>query len=156
MLEEWEQILKEAYKSIEQEISGDDKGWVNLTALSKDTTFTTAQKIDIIKRSRFYAKIDPLATQALRLWTDYTFGGGLSWRCEDEKIKNILNLSWKAKNNKTILSTKGQRKSSYKLLTDGSVYLALFLAPKGLVTIRRIDPLEITETITNPDDSEDI
>jgi hypothetical protein len=55
-----------------------------------------------------------------------------------------------------VLSCKGQRQNSYKLLIDGSIYFALFLGPEGKVTIRRIDPLEITEIITNPDDLEDV
>jgi len=41
-------------------------------------------------------------------------------------------------------------------LRDGAVYFAIFLGPNGTATLRRIDPLEITETITNPDDAEDI
>ena len=151
---ELEQIIQEAYKSLEDQLS-EDKGWINLS-ISPTAIFTSAQKIDIIKRSRFYSQIDPLATQALRLWTDYTFGSGLNWRSGEEKVTDILNGFWYSSANSPVLSCTGQRRSSHNLLRDGSIYFALFLGAGGQVIIRHIDALEITETISNPDDKEDL
>ena len=155
---ELEEILKESYKSIEDIFSSEDKGWINLSKLSQKAEFTVSQKKDIILRSRFYGSIDPLTVQALRLWSDYSLGSGLILKVDDKqtKTKEILDSFWTARINKPVLSCKGQRQNSYKLLIDGSIYFALFLGPEGKVTIRRIDPLEITEIITNPDDLEDI
>ncbi|MBT9164013.1 MAG: hypothetical protein DDT23_00002 [candidate division WS2 bacterium] len=155
MLDEWNEILRETVRNIEQELS-DDRGWVNLSQLNLKGEFTQSHIKDIIKRSRYYTKIDPLAAQALRLWTDYTFGSGLIRRAEDDKINKIMDEFWDAPRNQSVLSCAGQRKNSHNLLRDGSIYFALFLAPKGQATIRRIDPLEITEIITDPDDAEDI
>jgi len=149
-------VFKEAYKSVEDVFASEDKGWVNLTKLSQKDEFSMDQKRSIIKRSRYYAQIDPMATQALRLWSDYTLGTGIIRKAEDEKVKKILDDFWDARINKPVLSCKGQRKNSYKLLTDGNVYFALFLGAEGKVTVRRIDPLEITDVITNPDDKEDV
>ena len=151
---ELEQIIREAYKSLEDQLS-EDKGWINLS-MSPTAIFTSIQRIDIIKRSRFYSQIDPLATQALRLWTDYTFGSGLNWRSEEEKTADILEGFWYSPSNASCLSCAGQRSSSHNLLRDGSVYFALFLGSGGQVTIRHIDALEITEAISNPDDKEDL
>jgi hypothetical protein len=78
----------------------------------------------------------------------------MEWNTEDEKLRTILNDFWYAPENKPILSPKGQRKCSDKLLIDGEVFFAVFLGPTS--TIRTIDPLEITEIITNPDDIEDV
>ena len=52
------------------------------------------------------------------------------------------------------MSGPGQRKSSDKLLVDGEIFLAVFLGEE--TTIRRLDPLEITEIISDPDDLEDV
>jgi hypothetical protein len=155
---ELEEILKESYKSIEDIFSSEDKGWINLSKLSQKAEFSVSQKRDIIKRSRFYGSIDPLTVQALRLWSDYSLGSGLILKVNNEKTttKKILDNFWAARINKPVLSCKGQRQNSYKLLIDGSIYFALFLGTEGKVTIRRIDPLEITEIITNPDDLEDV
>lgn len=153
--DEYEQILKEAYRSVE-DVFSEDSGWINLSKLSLRGEFTAAQKKDIIKRSRFYASIDPLTVQSLRLWSDYSLGSGLIRSAENEKVAQILEDFWDARINKPVLSCRGQRENSYKLLIDGSIYFALFLGAEGKVTIRRIDPLEITEIITNSDDLEDV
>jgi len=150
------EVFKEAYKSVEDVFASEDKGWINMSKLIQKGEYTEDQKKSIIKRSRYYAQIDPMATQALRLWSDYTLGTGIIRKAEDEKVKKILDDFWDARINKPVLSCKGQRKNSYKLLTDGNVYFALFLGSEGKVTVRRIDPLEITDVITNPDDKEDI
>jgi len=151
-------VFKEAYKSVEDIFASEDKGWINMSKLIQKGEYTEEQKKSIIKRSRYYAQIDPMATQALRLWSDYTLGTGIIRKVDDkhENVKKILDDFWDARINKPVLSCKGQRKNSYKLLTDGNVYFALFLGAEGKVTVRRIDPLEITDVITNPDDKEDI
>jgi hypothetical protein len=156
MENEFEEILKESYKSIEDIFSGEDRGWINLSQLSQKAEFTASQKRDIIKRSRFYSSIDPLTVQALRLWSDYSLGSGLIRSTEKLNVDKVLKDFWDARINKPVLSCKGQRQNSYKLLIDGSIYFALFLGAEGKVTIRRIDPLEITEIITDPDDLEDV
>ncbi|MCX6750440.1 MAG: hypothetical protein NTZ83_03210, partial [Candidatus Pacearchaeota archaeon] len=136
MLSEYEKILKESYKSIEDIFSADDKGWLNLSKLSTKAEFTASQKIDIIKKSRFYASIDPLTVQALRLWSDYSLGSGLIRSTEKSNVDKVLKDFWDARVNSPILSCKGQRQNSYRLLIDGSIYFALFLGAEGKVTIR--------------------
>ena len=97
-----------------------------------------------------------MGKQAIRLWTDYTFGSGMTWQTEDEGTKKVLEGFWDARINQAVLSARGQRKSCDKLLIDGEVFFAIFLGANGTATIRRIDPLEITEIITDSDDIEDV
>ncbi len=78
------------------------------------------------------------------------------WNSDDEAAKKVLDGYWNSKANQAVLSARGQRKSSDKLLIDGEVFFALFLGNKDDTKIRRIDPLEITEIITDPDDKEDV
>ena len=154
MLEEFNEILREAYKSIEDTIALEDAGWVRL-GIGQDV-LTTDERTQNVKRSRIYAAKDPLAKQAIRLWTDYTFGTGMSWHTKDENTSKALSGFWESPDNAPVLSPRGQRKCSDKLLIDGEVFFAVFLGSKGQATIRTIDPLEITEIISNPDDIEDV
>lgn len=158
MLDEWTEILTEAYKDLPDVFSSEDKGWVNLSATSAvgQNVLSDAGRKQAVQKARYYATIDPLARQAIRLWTDYSFGTGMTWTAKDEKTSEVLSNFWDAPANKTVLSAHGQRKSSDKLLIDGEVFFAVFLGSQGQATIRRIDPLEITEIITNPDDLEDM
>ena len=149
---ELEILLQEATQSVEQSLNLEDEGWINLSGATSDVISATARQTNL-KLSRLYYTKDPLARQAIRLWTDYTFGTGMTWQTEDEKAKKILEGFWNLKDNQSILSARGQRRSSDKLLVDGEIFFAIFLG-SGEAKIRCIDPLEITEIITDPDDVE--
>lgn len=156
--DELELIIKEAIASVEEDLALEDEGWINLSGTTGDV-ITAAARITNLKLSRLYATKDPMGKQAIRLWTDYTFGTGMTWSVaeENKKTKEALESFWNSKENQAVLSARGQRKSSDKLLIDGEVFFAIFLgSSKEPAKIRRIDPLEITEIITNPDDREDV
>jgi hypothetical protein len=150
---EFEQILKESVSDVEKSLA--IEGWVKLGS-NNMSDLTGASRSEYVKKSRYLYNFDPLAKQSIRLWTDYSFGSGISWNSDNEGVKAALDKFWQNKKNRSVLSAKGQRKSSDKALTDGEVFFALFLGPDGEVTIRWIDPLEITEAITDPDDIEDV
>lgn len=152
---EVEEILREAIQTVEDELALEDEGWINLSAQTGDVV-TAAQRIVNLNLSRLYYTKDPLGRQSIRLWTDYTFGSGLVWDTENDIAKKALEGFWNAPANQSVLSARGQRKSSDKVLVDGEIFFVIFLGPKGVATIRWIDPLEITEIITDPDDIEDV
>jgi len=154
--DELETILQEATQAVEDDLALEDAGWINLSGTSRDV-ITGAERITNLQTSRLYYTKDPMARQAIRLWTDYTFGPGMAWDTEDKPAKKALEGFWNAPTNQTTLSARGQRKSSDKLLVDGEIFFAIFLGYRGgVTTIRCIDPLEITEIITNPEDIEDV
>ena len=151
------EIMREATQSVEDMLSIEDKGWINLSSQTDDV-ITGPARIANLKLSRLYAVKDPLGKQSIRLWTDYTFGTGMTWSVpeENEQTKKALEAFWKAPENKSVLSNRGQRKSSDKLLIDGEVFFIIFLGAQGKATIRFVEPLEITEIITDPDDKEKV
>ena len=151
--DELEVIIREATASVEADLALEDAGWVNLSAQTGDV-ISSSERITNLKLSRLYSAKDPLGKQAIRLWTDYTFGTGMTWSSEDEGAKQALELFWDSKANQSVLSARGQRKSSNKLLIDGEIFFAIFLGEVS--KIRYIDPLEITEIITDSDDKEDV
>jgi len=150
---EFDQILKEATSQVEDILKLEDSGWINLSTNTGEIIPANQRKATI-QEARLYALKDPLAHRAVSLMTDYAFGTGISWNAEDTKTDSILTDLWYSPNNKPLFSSKGQRKSSDKLLVDGEVFFAVFLGKE--TTIRRIDPLEITEFITDPDDIENV
>lgn len=152
---ELEAIIREAAETVEDELRLEDVGWVNFSTQT-GAVVTDAHRVLNIKLSRLYYTKDPLGRQAIRLWTDYTFGRGITWNAEEETTSKALKAFWEAPANKSVLGARGQRMSSDKLLVDGEIFFALFLGPKGEVKIRRIDPLEIAEIITDIDDIEDV
>lgn len=150
-------LLREATQTVEQELALEDKDWVRLGGMVSHG-LTNQERIVAIQNSRLYFIKDPLARQAIRLWTDYTFGSGMTVAApkDQEATQDAIKAFWNGKQNRTILGAQGQRKSSDKLLVDGELFFALFLGPDKTATLRRIDTLEITEIISDPDDIEDV
>ncbi len=154
-MDEVAQILMEATQSVEDMLRIEDVGWIYYSGRTGEIIDAQARQTNLLL-SRLYYNKDPLGKQAIRLWTDYTFGPGITYSVEDEPAKKALKAFWEAPENKSVLGSRGQRKSSDKSLVDGEIFFALFLTPGGIVKIRWIDPLEIVEIITDPDDVEKV
>lgn len=155
-------LIMEATTSVEATLALEDKDWINLSAATGDV-ITAQERITNLKLSRLYSAKDPLGKQSIRLWTDYTFGTGMTSHApkeeeaaEESKTEEVRKAFWESKANQNVLSARGQRKSSDKLLIDGEIFFAIFLGAEGAAKIRYINPLEITEIITDPDDKEDV
>lgn len=150
----FDQLLREATRTVEQELAIEDRGWIWLSATS-GRTISPEKRIESVKQSRLYYSLDPLARQSIRLWTDYTFGAGMSWSVNEENkaTKELLEKFWKSRDNAPVFGARGQRKSSDRLLVDGEIFFAVFLGSKE-ATVRVINPLEISEIITDKDDIE--
>ena len=145
-------VLREAEKQTEELLALEDTGWMNLSTSASGQTDPERQLS--VRRARLFFARDPLARQAIRLWTDYTFGPGLTWNLEKGASRDAFEAFWSGPGNTTVLNSAGQRKSSDKLLVDGEIFFALFFTdpPK----LRRVDPLEITEIISDEDDADDV
>lgn len=153
--EVFNELLREATQQVEDALKLEDAGWINLSTMGADV-IPGAARATTVKEARLYSLKDPLCKRAVALMTDYSFGSGVTWNMKDEPAKKILETFWKAPINRPLLSPKGQRKSSNKLLADGEIFLAVFLGSNGQATIRRINPLEIVEFITDPGDIENV
>ena len=151
--DELDVLVHEATQTVEDELKLEDTGWINLSVGTADVIGSSERQTNL-KLSRLYFAKDPLARQSIRLWTDYTFGAGMTWQTEDKEANEAMEAFWGAKVNQSLLSARGQRKSSDKLLVDGEIFFAIFLGET--TTIRRIDPLEITEIISDEEDKDNV
>ena len=122
--DELELIMREASKAVEEELALEDVGWINLGGTTGDV-ISPAERITNLKLSRLYATKDPLGKQSIRLWTDYTFGSGMTWIAKEDKTKEVLETFWNSPANQSVLSARGQRKSSDKVLIDGEIFFAI-------------------------------
>ena len=145
------EIVEAGLSRADLELALEDKGFIRLGGPARSGELEPASRQLIVERARLYWHRDPLCKQAVRLWTDYSVGDGLSFRTEKPAVQAVLEEFWKHKKNRRILRARGQRKSSTKLLVDGEVFFALF---GDTPLIRRIDPLEITDIVSLPDDKE--
>lgn len=150
------EIQEAGLSTADIELALDDRGWLNFgKSFTELNAFTRAL---LVNKSRVYAIRDPLCKQAIRLWTVYALSNGLTFKAEDAKVQKKLDAFWKDRRNKQVLSSEGQRKSSKKLLTDGEIFFLIFdgKGKNNTKLIRRLDPLQITDILTDPDDDEHV
>lgn len=137
------------------------------TNLLKDQTtadggLNDQERRKAIKLSRRLAVLDPLGRQALRLFDNHALGSGVSVQVGDKTKKGLspeqqtlVDFMIEPSNAKH-MSAVGQRKASQRLQTDGNWFAVLQNTGSEGVKIRRIDPLEVTEIISNPVDRDDV
>jgi hypothetical protein len=142
--------FNEAFTQADIELALDDRGWLVGGKRMAGELDPMSRQVQVNK-SRYYWMRDPLAKQAIRLWTDYAFGDqALCWKSEDSGIQDKLDKFMKDRRNRRFTSRAGVRRLSQKVLVDGELFFAVF--EDG--TIRTFDCLQITDIITDPDDEE--
>lgn len=147
--------ISEAFTRADIELAIDDRGWENFTNTRNLQDNDPVLRTSIMQRSRLYWQRDPLAKQAVRLWTDYAIGNGFSYKAEDDAVQTQIDEFKRDRANRSIMNAAGQQQSSKKLLIDGDMFFAVFKSTNGSrKVIRRIDPLQVTEILTDPDDEE--
>jgi hypothetical protein len=150
--------LRESFTRADIELALDDRGWLVPGRQFASADLDPQTRTTLVAKARLYWLRDPLMKQSVRLWTDYALGSGISWDSKDAKIKKRLDEFANGRRNKSIMNSEGQRRSSKKLLVDGELFFAVFDEDNGetMKTIRRIDCLQVTDLITDPDDEEHV
>jgi hypothetical protein len=143
--------LNEAFTQADIELALDDRGWLVGGKRQMGELDPLSRQVQV-NRSRYYWLRDPLAKQAIRLWTDYTFGDtGINYDCDDASTKKELDKFTKDRRNKPrYTSAAGQQRLSKKLLIDGELFIAIF--EDG--SMRTVDCLQITDIICDADDED--
>ena len=134
--DELEILFREATASVEADLALEDAGWINLSGTTGDV-ISAGERVTNLKLSRLYSTKNPLGKQSIRLWTDYTFGTGMTSHSDEEGTEKVRSAFWDSKENRKILGAAGQRKSSNKLLVDGEIYFAIFLGSEGKAKTRQ-------------------
>jgi hypothetical protein len=149
------ELQQESFTRADIELALDDRGWLTPNARTFQELDPATRNIKIAQ-SRMYWQADPLAKQAVRLWTDYALGNGMSYHSDDAGTQKQLDQFMKNRRNRRLTSSKGQRRSSNKLLIDGDLFFTFFES-KGNTDIklmRYLDPLQVHDIITSADDEE--
>jgi hypothetical protein len=163
--------LNEAFTQADIELALDDRGWLVGGKRMAGELDPLSRQVQV-NRNRYYWLRDPLAKQAVRLWTDYTLGDmAMCWKAQlpsdddvdeadegkevDQETQDVLDEFMCGRRNRLICSRAGQHRLMKKWLIDGEIFLAFFDDPKGM-TVRNFDCLQIPDFITNPDDEDDV
>ncbi len=144
--------LREAYTQADIELALDDRGWL-VGGKAKAGELDPLSRQVQINKSRYYWLRDPLAHQAVRLWTDYGLGDtAITYNSEDAGVMKKLDKFTKDRRNRKLLNATGMKRLSTKLLVDGELFFTIYT--DGV--IRVIDPLQITDILCDEDDDDTV
>jgi hypothetical protein len=148
--------VKESLSPADAILAAEDVGWISARSSGDGLDLMPQRRERMVKTCRAFWHQDPLAQQAVRLWTDYAVGTGITFNSKDTGITKELTSFWRHRKNKRLTSSRGQQRLSKKLLVDGEVFFAVFGAVDEQKVIRTLDPLQVKDIICDPDDEEEV
>ena len=136
------------------ELALEDRGWVALT-MQAAQEFTREGRRRAAALCRILAIQNPLVKRGIAVRTGYIWGDGVEISAPDDDVNAVIQAF--LDDNQTSYSGSQAREEAEKSLgTDGDVFRALPTSPlTGRVRVRTIDPDEIEDIITNPDDRDE-
>ena len=134
----------------ELELALEDRGWVREVTLA-NLEFSRLGVQQLIRICRIYAIKNPWIKRGAEICALYVFARGVEIRSEDNTANDVIQDF--LERNKKELGHIALAAKEASIQTDGSLYFALPAAPDGSVKVTMIDPLEIMDVITDPDDS---
>lgn len=109
---------------------------------------------NIIWICRLYYLKNPLIQRGINVAAHYVFGRGVEVSSADEDANDVLKEFFER--NKTTLGQIALTNLERQKYTDGNLFFALFAdaTDKGLTSVRTIDPTEMQDIVTDPDDTD--
>jgi len=137
----------------ELELALEDRGWQRQLALAS-LEYSRYGIQQLILMSRLYALKNPLIKRGVYISSYYVFGRGVEITSDDEDAADTIKTFLADQNNSKEFGHIGLVNKHKSLQTDGNLFFVFFVAPgSGAVQVRTIDPTEIYDKITDPDDS---
>lgn len=128
--------------------------WERIGGLGYDLFTGEQRRVRAVKESRRLWMLDVVSAFVVQLWTDFGFGENIKVTPEDEAGQVVWEEFWGAERNDAVLAQDKIQKLSETVMVDGDLILGYYVSTiDGMVTVRPIDGLEITDVITDPDDS---
>ena len=113
-----------------------------------------AERERAVQESRRLWKYSPMAQWAIWLWTSWGLGESVKITLDDDNANEVFQQFWTGDRNQAVLGDDRIHELSNWLLADGNQFLVYYVDRiEGDTTITEINPEEITEIVTHPENS---
>lgn len=137
----------------ELELALEDRGWIREINLNQ-FEFSLMGIQRIIGICRLYALKNPLIRRGVQVIAFYVFGRGVTISSDDPDENAALQAFFQNPRNAAELGHTALVKKQQQLWTDGNIYWVFFSDEQtGELIVRTIDPIEIVDIVTDPDDA---
>ncbi len=135
------------------ELSLEDQGWARQVAYSQ-MEFSRWGTQQIMLLCRLNRMKNPLIQRGILVSSYYVFGRGFEISSPDEECNAVLDSFFSDPRNQKELGLQALTEKETALYTDGNIFWSLFVdVSAGDVLVRTIDPIEIVEIVSDPNDS---
>jgi len=136
------------YTGLSQDVSRWDWRSVSADIAAGDDLDTAAHRV-ILRRAYSAWCRNPIAGQIVNITTSFVMGKGIGFTARDPRVQDILNRFWNDPDNDLSIM---QHWMSNELQIYGEIFCRFFVNPvDGAVKISMIDPVEIADIVTDPD-----
>lgn len=143
-----EAIVKE--RLWELELALEDRGWVRETTQAA-LEFSRYGVQQLIRICRVYGIKNPIIKRIAEICELYVFGRGIEIRSDDDTANKVIQAF--LADNDAEMGHNGLAEKEKDIQTDGALYFGLATDAKGFVRVIMVDPLEIMDVLTDPDDT---
>lgn len=145
------ELLRESYSSMASAILAfDDAGWNTVSSATGNGSFTLDELQKAAARIRETSEGNPLLKRGCGLRTSYIFGRGVEFGNLAPRFQKVFDLP---QNQEVLFSPEAQVINERSHFTDGQFFVLGNVSTKGF---QRVPFDQITATVTNPDDAEDV
>ncbi len=128
-------------------LDGSSDEWRSITQTERD--LSPIEHTRMLRISHFLAETNPMARLALRMYRDFTVGEGVSFSCEDEKVRDILDKFWTDPINDIEAHWDTW---AWEIWRDGELILPVAENEHtGFIELGYIDPRQVKEVRTSKD-----
>lgn len=138
----------------ELELALEDANWMRLM-LDGQQEFSRKGISQITELARMMFIKNPLVNRAVLVQALYVWGQGITVKYKDPALNKVLQDFWDDKKNRSELTShQAQIYKEYDLRVEGNIFFVFFTRPTdGRVRVRSLPFDEITEIISDPEDS---
>jgi hypothetical protein len=146
-----QEMLEEALSVLETQLQ--EQGWIQLFGGGKELSKSALNTLYDLGRA--YWLKNPLIRRSVEVQCLYVFGQGMTIKADNEPVDLIIQRFIKDRKNYTVLTShQAWVQNERDLELSGNLFFALFTTPAtGRVIVRTIPFYEVSEIITNPEDS---
>lgn len=136
-----------------EERFSEDVGWERISQANKEA-FSQRGRRNIAELCRAMHLVNPLIKRGLAIRAAYVWGQGIGVQAREDKVNEVIQAFLDDPGNrKAFTGAQAHITLENQLGTDGNVFLMVFNhRHTGFTQVRTIDPMEITDQVTNPED----
>ena len=161
MKDKWEIIIQNGVKQIETEIEEayrdkqTDGPWYKIGGTEGEKELNDEERKTLLKNSRDRYWKTPEGRSLIESAVHYIIGKGIVYNADDENaiVQEKVEEFWNHPRNMMELR---QKEIIRRALRDGEVFIRYFTDKMGMSTLRFVEPEEIEEIKSSPNDAEDI